>query len=108
VRIANNSWRIINTTASIRLRQIIDLLATDKSQYFAQPRPTIDNYVVTETNENLSGVTEYDNEEFHSAKHYQLSHVALFVLKARFFSLCQRSYKQNKSVLESVIENGCI
>ena len=24
---------------SLRLRQIIDLLATDKSQYFAQPRP---------------------------------------------------------------------
>ena len=27
----------------IRLRQIIDLLATDKSRYFAQPRPTIVN-----------------------------------------------------------------
>ena len=26
-----------------RLRQIIDLLATDKSQYFAQPRPIIAN-----------------------------------------------------------------
>ena len=26
---------------SLRLRQIIDLLATDKSQYFAQPRPII-------------------------------------------------------------------
>ena len=26
-----------------RLRQIIDLLATDKSQYFAQPRPIIVN-----------------------------------------------------------------
>ena len=29
---------------SLRLRQIIDLLATDKSQYFAQPRPIIVNY----------------------------------------------------------------
>ena len=29
---------------SIRLRQIIDLLATDKSRYFAQPRPIIVNY----------------------------------------------------------------
>ena len=28
---------------SLRLRQIIDLLATDKSQYFAQPRPIIVN-----------------------------------------------------------------
>ena len=30
---------------SLRLRQIIDLLATDKSQYFAQPRPIIVNYI---------------------------------------------------------------
>ena len=29
---------------SRRLRQIIDLLATDKSRYFAQPRPIIVNY----------------------------------------------------------------
>ena len=28
---------------SLRLRQIIVLLATDKSRYFAQPRPTIVN-----------------------------------------------------------------
>ena len=26
------------------LRRIIDLLATDKSRYFAQPRPIIDKY----------------------------------------------------------------
>ena len=31
---------------SLRLRQIIDLLATDKSQYFAQPRPIIVNYLL--------------------------------------------------------------
>ena len=30
---------------SVRLRQIIDLLAIDKSRYFAQPRPIIANYV---------------------------------------------------------------
>ena len=29
---------------SLRLRQIIDLLATDKSRYFAQPRPVIVKY----------------------------------------------------------------
>ena len=29
---------------SLRPRQIIDLLATDKSRYFAQPRPIIANY----------------------------------------------------------------
>ena len=29
---------------SLRLRQIIDLLATDKSRYFTQPRPIIANY----------------------------------------------------------------
>ena len=32
---------------SLRLRQIIDLLATDKSQYFAQPRPIIVNCCAT-------------------------------------------------------------
>ena len=31
---------------SLRLRQIIDLLATDKSRYFAQPRPIIANYCI--------------------------------------------------------------
>ena len=30
----------------LRLRQIIDLLATDKSRYFAQPRPIIVKYLV--------------------------------------------------------------
>ena len=30
---------------SLRLRQIIDLLATDKSRYFAQPRPIIVYYL---------------------------------------------------------------
>ena len=30
---------------SLRLRQIIDLPATDKSQYFAQPRSIIVNYL---------------------------------------------------------------
>ena len=29
---------------NLRLRQIIDRLATDKSRYFAQPRPIIVNY----------------------------------------------------------------
>ena len=32
---------------SLRLRQIIDLLAKDKSWYFAQPRPIIVNYSCT-------------------------------------------------------------
>ena len=32
---------------SLRLRQIIDLLATDKSRYFAPPRPIIVNYLET-------------------------------------------------------------
>ena len=31
---------------SLRLRQIIDLLAIDKSRYFAEPRPIIVNYLV--------------------------------------------------------------
>ena len=33
---------------SLRLRQIIDLLATDKSRYFAEPRPIIVNYFSAE------------------------------------------------------------
>ena len=39
------------TSALIRLGQIIDLLATDKSRDFAQPRPIIVNYSTsTKTN----------------------------------------------------------
>ena len=30
---------------SLRFRQIIDLLTSDKSQYFAQPRPLIAKYL---------------------------------------------------------------
>ena len=30
----------------IMRQQIIDLLALDKSQYFAQPRPIIDSYLM--------------------------------------------------------------
>ena len=30
----------------LRHRQIIDLLSTDKSRYFAQPRPIVDNYLL--------------------------------------------------------------
>ena len=32
------------TCLSLRFRQIIDLLATDKPRYFAQPRPIISKY----------------------------------------------------------------
>ena len=32
---------------SLRLQQVIDLLATDKSRYFAQPRPIIANSMLT-------------------------------------------------------------
>ena len=40
---------------SLRLRQIIDLLASDKSRYFAQPRPIIVNYLYcTNSNSNWS------------------------------------------------------
>ena len=42
------SWFVsvsqINYLPQLRLLQIIDLLATDKSWYFAQPRPIIANY----------------------------------------------------------------
>ena len=35
---------------SLRLRQIIDLLASDKSRYFPQPRPIIVNYLYSRFN----------------------------------------------------------
>ena len=38
------SRRSINYLRGLWLRQIIDLLAVDKSQYFAQPCPIIINY----------------------------------------------------------------
>ena len=34
---------------SLRLQQIVDLLATDESRYFAQPRPIIVNYFLVYT-----------------------------------------------------------
>ena len=37
-------YRKISWFVSVSLRQIIDLLATEKSRYFAQPRPIIANY----------------------------------------------------------------
>ena len=41
---------------SLRLRQIIDLLATDKSQYFAQPRPIIVNYSALQLYRHQNGI----------------------------------------------------
>ena len=44
-RWSNDNWsRRSIICLSLRHWQIIDLLATDKSQYFAQPRPIIVNY----------------------------------------------------------------
>ena len=37
---------MICQSLSLRLRQIIFMLATDKSRYFAQPRPIIANYLI--------------------------------------------------------------
>ena len=39
---------------SLRLRQIIDLFATDKSRYLAQPRPIIVNYFVYKEQSTIS------------------------------------------------------
>ena len=51
---------------SLRLRQIIDLLATDKSQYFAQPRQIIVNYSTRE--ELIQFITAVNS--FHPALKY--------------------------------------
>ena len=45
---------------SLRLRQIIDLLATEKSRYFAQPRPIIANYYCNEFTFLLIGFTKQE------------------------------------------------
>ena len=45
-------WLVIVCTQA-RLRQIIDLLATDKSRYFVQPRPIIVNYFTQRYNAKL-------------------------------------------------------
>ena len=44
-------YRVLSVSrrSMIRLRQMIDLLATDKSRDFAQPRPIIVNYSMTES-----------------------------------------------------------
>ena len=44
---------------SLRLRQIIDLLATDKSRYFAQPRPIIVSYLETYSRFGVVMATEF-------------------------------------------------
>ena len=46
---------------SLRLWQIIDLLATDKSRYFAQPCPIIVNYLLIWTVETLFNVVRSKN-----------------------------------------------
>ena len=43
--IAKHHDFLVSRRSIIRLRQIIDLLTTDKLQYFAQPRPIIVNYL---------------------------------------------------------------
>ena len=40
----SNSVLVKYRDLSVARRSIIDLLATDKSRYFAQPRPIIDSY----------------------------------------------------------------
>ena len=46
---------------SLLLWQIIDLLATNKSRYFAQPRPIIVNYLLIWTVETLFNVVRSKN-----------------------------------------------
>ena len=60
---------------SLRLRQIIDLLATDKSQYFAQPRPIIVKYYrTTEPARNIN-----------VSRNYSPTYVALKITLMRSF-----------------------
>ena len=48
---------------SLRLRQIIDLLATDKSRYFAQPRPIIAKYSFFKHRVYVKGLVGFRNDE---------------------------------------------
>ena len=62
---------------SLQLRQTIDLLATDKSRYFAQPRPIIVNFVCMRviSNNNCADVPCFNRLPFlFSSSPYQLIH----------------------------------
>ena len=88
---------------SLRLRQIIDLLATDKSQYFAQPRPIIVNYspptewIMRKPNKNkMAGI----NSRFASVSEsifngfllkMLLRSLPVYILKQLFFSISVNS-----------------
>ena len=50
------------TCLSLWLQQIIDLLTSDKSRYFAQPRPMIVKYCITMTRQYLSSCSCLDVE----------------------------------------------
>ena len=61
----------------LRLRQTIDLLATNKSRYFAQPRPIIVNCVCMRviSNNNYADVRYFNRLSFlYSSSPYQLMH----------------------------------
>ena len=58
---------------SLRLRQIIDLLATDKSQYFAQPRPIIVNYHCSQSLINADNPLNQSVEAIHVARETRAS-----------------------------------
>ena len=68
---------------SLRLREIIDLVATDKSRYFAQPRPIIVNYL---------WYVIMQNEQFHS-RFNQNSAMFISVTRGRR----QRSQRHRKT-----------
>ena len=81
--------RISIICLSVRLRQIIDLLATDKSRYFAQPRPIIFSHWPTKAeyyyNCNKQAITYSEQTEISSWCHFHKNFLLRNCIHQRHF-----------------------
>ena len=83
---------------SLRLRQIIDLLATDKSRYFAQRRPIIVNYVkVIFLSDILSH--SYTHICIHGGLHINVFRLGAFVLPELGMDSTLPQFVKKKNIL---------
>ena len=93
---------------SLRLRQIIDLLATDKSRYFAQPRPIIVNYWPNQKKQlfllSLCEMLTVRTVKFHRLFHLIWLHLLTFQPVASN-SVLRASWSRQSSSYPKSIEN---
>ena len=83
---------------SLQLRQIIDLLATDKSRYFAQRRPIIVNYVkVIFLSDILSH--SYTHICIHGGLHINVFRLGAFVLPELGMDSTLPQFVKKKNIL---------